>query len=108
MGLLPQLVRLGLPAGGVLLALVAEVIHRLRGLQVRGVRAGLLDHLAQKVGILQHGAGAQVVVVEGLAVVVGHENGRLKALQQRLFPDVGVGIVINTQGSMSPLALMWK
>ena len=88
MGLPPQLVRLGLPAGGVLFALVAEMIHRLRGLQVRGVSAGLLDHLAQKVGILQHGAGPQMVVVEGLAVVVGHENGRLQPLQQRLFPNV--------------------
>ena len=55
--------------------------------------AGALNDLPDLLRILQHGTGAQVVVIEGLAVVIGHEQRRGQHLQQGLLPDVGVGVV---------------
>ena len=55
------------------LTLVAQMIDAFRALEVGAVGTGLVNHLAQQLGVFQHGAGAQMVLVEGLAVVVGHE-----------------------------------
>ena len=55
--------------------------------------AGALHHHAQHLWVLQHGAGAEVVAVEGLMAVIGHEQRRLKGLQQGLFTDVGVRVM---------------
>ena len=48
----PELIRCGLPLGGIPVALGAEVIDSLRGLQIRGMRAGTVNHLHQQLGIL--------------------------------------------------------
>ena len=55
--------------------------------------AGLVHHLFQQFGVFQHGAGAQMVFVEGLAVVVGHEQRTLQDLQDAAVMDVGIGVV---------------
>ena len=67
---------------------------------VRGLRtfikrktAGLRNHLAQQLRVFQHGARAQVVLVERLAVVVRHEERRLQDFEQCFFANVGIGIV---------------
>ena len=66
---------------------------------VRGLRtfikrktADLRNHLAQQLRVFQHGARAQVVLVERLAVVVRHEERRLQDFEQCFFADVGIGI----------------
>ena len=61
--------------------------------QVGGVGAGLAHHLLQTVGVVEDGAGAQVVAVEGLLVVVGHEEGRAQRVEQAHVADVDVGVV---------------
>ena len=57
------------------------------------MRVHLLQHRAQLFGVFQHRARAQVVFVEGLAVVVSLEQRRAQHLEQRLLADVGIGIV---------------
>ena len=66
------------------------------------MRPGLPHHPAQLLRVLQHGAGPQHVVVEGLAVVVGHEEGALEGLQQGHVPDVHVGVVDEHAGLHVP------
>ena len=53
----------------------------------------LRNHLAQQLRVFQHGARAQVVLVERLAIVVRHEERRLQDFEQCFFADVGIGIV---------------
>ena len=92
-GLGPQLVGGGLPVVGVGVGLGGQVLHGLGRLRIGGVGAGLIDDLLDALGVLQHGAGPQHVVIEGLVVMVGHEQRGLQALQQGLLVDVGVGVV---------------
>ena len=53
---LPKLIRLALPVGGVLVTLGAQVFHALGAHGIGGVGAGLGDHLAQALRVLQKGA----------------------------------------------------
>lgn len=55
--------------------------------------ADLRNHLAQQLRVFQHGARAQVVLVERPAIVVRHEERRLQDFEQCFFADVGIGIV---------------
>lgn len=55
--------------------------------------ADLRNHLAQQLRVFQHGARAQVVLVERLAIVVRHEERRLQDFEQCFFANVGIGIV---------------
>ena len=96
--LLPKLLRHGSPILGIGDGLVGQMLHRLGRLGVGGMGAGLVDDLADLLRVLQHGAGAQHVVVEGLAVMIGHKQRGLQALQQGLLPNVGVGIVDEDTG----------
>lgn len=89
----PHFVCGGLPVGGVALALLAQVLDAFRGLQVGAVGTGLVHHLLQQFGVFQHRAGTQMVLVEGLAVVVSHEQRAVQNLQNRLVMDVSVGVV---------------
>ena len=89
----PDLISGGLPVGGVSLAFLAQVLDTFRGLQVGAVGTGLVHHLFQQLGVFQHRAGTQMVLVEGLTVVVSHEQRAVQNLQNRLVVDVGVGVV---------------
>ena len=57
------------------------------------MRAGAVHHVGQDPGIVQRGAGPQVVVVERLLLVVGHEDGRAQRVQKRHVADVRVRVV---------------
>ena len=74
-------------------AAAENIVRRFRLLHIGAVGAGTPDHLTQQLGVLEHRAGAQVVVVEGLALVVLLEQRLLQALQQALVVDVRVGVV---------------
>ena len=77
----------------------AENIARGFGLlHIGAVGTAALDHLAQQFGVFQHRAGTQMVVVEGLALVIFLEQRLLQALQQALVMDVGVGVVDKDAG----------
>ena len=89
----PQAVRRRLPELCFLSALFRERTDVLGHLHIRGVCARLFDHGGQRAGVIQQRAGAQQIVAEGLAVAVGHEERRLEGLHERLFLDVGIGIV---------------
>ena len=91
--LVPELFGLGAPAGGVGLALVAQVLHALGRFQVGRMRAAARDHLGQIFGIFQHRAGAQVVVVERLALAVLLKKRLLETFEEALFADIRAGIV---------------
>ena len=54
--------------------------------------ADLRNHLAQQLRVFQHGARAQVVLVEQLAIVVRHKERRLQDFEQCFFANVGIGI----------------
>ena len=73
--------------------LAAEVLRGLRFHQVGSVRTGFGDEPAELVGVLEHGAGPQVIVVERLVLVVFHEQRRFKGLEQRDVVDVDVAVV---------------
>ena len=89
----PDLISGGLPVGSVSLALLAQVLDTFRGLQIGAVGTGLVHHLFQQLGVFQHRAGTQMVLVEGLAVVVSHEQRAVQNFQNRLVVDIGVGVV---------------
>ena len=89
----PDLVGYRLPVGSICTAFVAEVVYALGRLQVGAVSTGVMHHLAQKLGVLQHRAGTQVVFIEGLAVVVGHEERAAENSEDAAVVDVGVGVV---------------
>lgn len=55
--------------------------------------AGLRNHFAQQFRVFQHGARAQVVLVERLAIVVRHEERRLQNFEQCFFANVEIEIV---------------
>lgn len=55
--------------------------------------ADLRNHLAQQLRVFQHGARAQVVLVERPAIAVRHEERRLQDFEQCFFANVGIGIV---------------
>lgn len=52
-----------------------------------------VHHLPQLLRVLQHGTGEQVIIVEGLPVMIRHEHGGSQTVQQGFLPDVGIGIV---------------
>lgn len=89
----PQPVRGAGPVFGVGVAFGTQMLRALGRLHIGGVGTGIGDHFPQLLRVLQHGAGAQHVVIKGLPLVISHEDGRLEALQQCFFPDVAVGIV---------------
>ena len=70
MAFVPQTVCGGGPLVGVGLAAAENIIGGFRLLHIGAVGAAALDHFAQKFGVFQHRAGAQVVAVEGLTLVV--------------------------------------
>ena len=49
--------------------------QQFRGLKVSRMGTGGLHDFPEHLRVLQHGAGAQMVVIEGLTVVIGHEDG---------------------------------
>ena len=59
----PELFGLGLPASGIGLALLAQMLGTLRSLQVGGVGAALGHHLRQQLGVFQHRAGTQLFII---------------------------------------------
>ena len=61
----PDLVGHRLPVGRIRTAFVAEVVYALGRLQISAVSTGVMHHLAQKLGVFQHRAGTQMVLVEG-------------------------------------------
>ena len=89
----PDLVGYRLPVGSICTAFVAEMVYALGRLQVGAVSTGVMHHLAQKLGVFQHRAGTQMVLVEGLTVVVSHEQRAVQNFQNRLVVDIGVGVV---------------
>ena len=80
---LPQFLGSRKPVGRIGVTLGAQVLRALRGLHIGGLSPSLFHHLPQLLRVLQHGAGAQMVLIEGLAVMIGHEHGRAQTLQQR-------------------------
>ena len=82
-----------LPVGSVALALFSQVLDAFRGLQVGAVGTGLVHHLFQQLGVFQHRAGTQMVLVKGLTVVVSHEQRAVQNFLNRLVVDFGVGVV---------------
>ena len=89
----PDLVGHRLPVCRIGRTLVAEVVYGLGGLQIRAVGTGVVDHLPQQLGIFQHRTGPQVVFVERLPIVIGHEEGAAEDVEDAAVVDVGVGIV---------------
>ena len=94
----PELFSLRLPARGVGMALIAQVLGALGRFEVGGMCAGALDHLGQALGVFQHRAGAQQVIVEGLAPAVLQEERLAQAIQKALFADVRAGVVDEDAG----------
>ena len=55
--------------------------------------AGLLDHLADLLRVFQHRTWPEHILVEGLIVMVSHEQRALQRVQQADVMDIAVGIV---------------
>ena len=82
MGAFPQAVGSGLPILCVAVTLGAQIVDLFHSGDIAGMGAGLVDDLPQLLGILQHGAGTQVVAVKGLIVVVCLEDRASQGVQQ--------------------------
>ena len=89
----PQLFGAGRPIFGVRHTLVTEMVGAFGRLHIGGTRTRFADNSSQLFGIFKHGTRAQMVLVEGLPVVVRHKQRRTQYFKQRFFPDVGIGIV---------------
>ena len=89
----PQALGLGCPLLGVGRGTRAQVVDILRRDVLRGLGVCLVHDLGQHLGVLQHGAGAQHVVVPGVVLAVGLEDGLAQAVEKVLVLDVGVGVV---------------
>ena len=76
-----------------LFALRAKLLGALLGGQIGTGRARTTHHGRQTFGIFQHRTRPQEVVVERLALVVLHEQGRLQRFKKGRLVDVGIGIV---------------
>ena len=96
--LCPDTLGRGRPLVSVGAAAAEYIIGGFRLLHIGAVRTAALDHLTQQLRVFKHRAGAQVVVVEGLALVVFLEQGLLQALEQALVMDIGVGVVDKDAG----------
>ncbi len=69
------------------------MVHGFGAFVVGGHGTGGLDHGPELFGVLKHGAGTEHIVIEGLVVVVGHEQGRAQGIQQGSVVDVAVGVM---------------
>ena len=69
------------------------MIHTLRALVVRADCSRLFDHGPQRLGIFQHRTGPQHILVEGLVVVIRHEERAFEGIQQAGVVDIAVGVV---------------
>ena len=81
------------PGRGGAFALGGQLPHILRVLQVGGVGAGALHRIHQRLGIVQQRAGTLVVLIPGLALLVGREQRGPEGLQQGVGADIGIGVV---------------
>ena len=75
------------------LGICETALWAVKCLRTKRKTAGLRNHLAQQLRVSRHGARAQVVLVERLAIVVRHEERRLQDFGQCFFANVGIGIV---------------
>ena len=89
----PEFVGLRLPACGVCLALLAQVLGALWRFKIRGVSAGPLNQFGQELRIFQHWAGAKMITVKGLTLAVLQKEWLLETLQKALFADICTGVV---------------
>lgn len=89
----PKLLCFARPIGGIFDTFSAQMLRRLGRLKVGRLCAGLFDHLLQKLGIFEHRARAQMVVVEGLIFSVGHKQRLLERVKQAHVADIRARIV---------------
>ena len=88
--LAPQLIGGRLPVFGIRRSLVAQVVNGF-GTLIVGIHCTCgLDHGAKFLGILQHGTGLEHILIEGLVVMVGHEQRASQGIQQTGIVDVAV------------------
>lgn len=69
------------------------MVNGFRRLQIGRFNAGLFDHRPQFFGIFEHGTGPQHIFIEGLFIMIGHENRALEGVEQRRVVDIGIGIM---------------
>lgn len=69
------------------------MLHALRALQICALRSGSVYQFFQAFRIFQHRAWAQVIFVEGLALLVSLKQRLAQAFEQGLFVDICVGVV---------------
>ena len=94
LAVVPQALGNGVPCAGALFELGAELARVFGVLEIGGFGAGGFHHFGQLARVLVNGAGAQqVVAVEGLVVVILHEQRAAQCVEQRHLADVGVGVV---------------
>ena len=79
-------------------AAAENIIGGFRTLQIGAVGTAALYHLTQQLRIFQHRTGAQVILVEGLALVIFPEQRLLQAFQKALFMDIGIGVMDKDTG----------
>ena len=71
-----------LPALGVWQGLGAKMLNAFRALIIRVHGSGGFNHFAQTLRIFQHRAGAEHIAVEGLIVMVSHEQRASQCVKQ--------------------------
>ena len=89
----PEFVCFTYPTIGIRLAFAVQIVDVLRGLHIGGMGTGALYHIPQGFGILQHGTGAEHILIKRLAFLIGHKQRPLVSFQKGMLPDVGVGIM---------------
>ena len=75
------------------MAFRTEALRAFFLLKVGGMRTGTLHHVGEQPFVLQDGAGLEQVVVEGLALVILHEQRRAQRVEKTRLPDIDVRIM---------------
>ncbi len=89
----PQSVGAGLPFRGDFDRARAIFIDVFGREDFGGLGAAFVHHVGQTSRVVEHRAGTQHVLIEGLVLVVFHEHRSLQAFQQALVTDVVSGVV---------------
>ena len=75
------------------MAFRAEILCAFFLLKVGGMRAGALHHVGEQSFVFQNGAGLEQVVVEGLALVILHEQRGAQRVEKACFPNVDIRVM---------------
>ena len=94
----PKLFSLGRPFFSERLCLGSQIFRTFRSQEIGRMRTGILYHFAEFLRVVQHRAGAEHIVVEGLVLMVFHKQRALERFQETAVVDVDIAVMDESTG----------